>query len=55
MVPLPLAHAGHWAVGLLYLVPIVVLVVVLFVQGRREKVDAEAEDPPADRVQAGGP
>lgn len=40
---LPLAHAGHWAVGLIYLAPVVVLVVTLLVIGRRDR-RAEAEE-----------
>jgi hypothetical protein len=33
---LPIAHAGHWFEGALYLAPVVILVIVLFVQGRKE-------------------
>jgi hypothetical protein len=32
---LPIAHAGHWFEGALYLAPVVILVIVLFVQGRK--------------------
>lgn len=43
MPPLPLAHAGHWAVGLIYLAPVAILVVTLLVIGRRDRL-AEAEE-----------
>jgi hypothetical protein len=33
---LPIAHAGHWFEGALYLAPVVILVLVLFVQGRKD-------------------
>jgi hypothetical protein len=39
----PLAHAGHWAVGLIYLAPVAILVVTLLVIGRRDR-QAEAEE-----------
>lgn len=39
----PLAHAGHWAVGLIYLAPVAILVVTLLVIGRRDRL-AEAEE-----------
>ena len=32
-----LAHAGHWAAGLLYLAPVLIVVVVLAWQGRKER------------------
>ena len=32
----PLAHAGHWFEGALYLAPVVILAVVLFFQGRKD-------------------
>jgi hypothetical protein len=44
MIPLPIAHAGHWFEGALYLAPVVILVIVLFVQGR--KADDEELDVP---------
>ena len=37
MITLPIAHAGHWFEGALYLAPVVILVVVLFVQGRKDQ------------------
>jgi hypothetical protein len=36
MTPLPIAHAGHWFEAALYLAPVVILVVVLFIQGRKD-------------------
>ena len=36
MITIPIAHAGHWFEGALYLAPVVILVIVLFVQGRKE-------------------
>jgi hypothetical protein len=44
MITLPIAHAGHWFEGALYLAPVVILVVVLFLQGRKE----DDEETPAD-------
>lgn len=40
---LPLAHAGHWAVGLIYLAPVAILVITLLVIGRRDRI-AEARE-----------
>jgi cytochrome c-type biogenesis protein CcmH/NrfF len=37
MIELPLAHAGHWYHALLYLAPVLIVVVVLWVQERRER------------------
>ena len=34
---LPLAHAGHWYHAALYLAPVIIVVVVLWVQERRER------------------
>ena len=34
-----IAHAGHWFEGALYLAPVLILVVVLFVQGRKDEGD----------------
>ena len=44
---LPIAHAGHWFEGALYLAPVVILAIVLFLQGRKD--DGE------DRVDPSGP
>jgi hypothetical protein len=44
---IPIAHAGHWFEGALYLAPVLILVVVLFVQGRKddgEDIAAEGGD-----------
>jgi hypothetical protein len=41
MITLPIAHAGHWFEGALYLAPVLILVVVLFLQGRKD----DGEDP----------
>ena len=35
--PLVLAHFGHWYVSMLYLAPVVIIVGVLLVQGRRDR------------------
>ena len=44
MIELPLAHAGHWYHALLYLAPVHIVVVVLWVQERRERRrDPDAE------------
>jgi len=46
-----IAHAGHWFEGALYLAPVLILVVVLFVQGRKDDGDdldlTEGPEPPA--------
>lgn len=34
---IPIAHAGHWIASLLYVAPVVVIVVALLWQSRREK------------------
>jgi hypothetical protein len=49
---LPIAHAGHWFEGALYLAPVLILVIVLFVQGRKdddEEIAADGGDPKAPR------
>lgn len=50
---LPIAHAGHWAVNLLYVAPIVIMIAVLGVQSardRRRRPDGGASErkPPAE-------
>jgi hypothetical protein len=40
----PIAHVGHWSQGLLYLVPIVIVVATLYVMSRREDASEEADD-----------
>ena len=39
-----IAHAGHWFEGALYLAPVLILVVVLFVQGRKDDEEDIAGD-----------
>jgi hypothetical protein len=34
MITIPIAHAGHWFEGALYLAPVLVLVLALVVQSR---------------------
>jgi hypothetical protein len=48
MITLPIAHAGHWFEGALYLAPVVILVIVLFVQGRKDDDEdvADGGEPP---------
>ena len=46
MIEIPIAHAGHWFEGALYLAPVVILVIVLFVQGRKEDDDEVGPDGP---------
>jgi hypothetical protein len=44
---IPIAHAGHWFEGALYLAPVLILVIVLFIQGRKddeEEIAAEGGD-----------
>ena len=47
------AHAGHWAVQLIYLFPLAVLIGVILVGRAKDKREAAAEEadsaPPADR------
>ena len=37
MTALPLAHAGHWLVNVLYLVPLVIVVAMLAVSSLRDR------------------
>lgn len=50
----PLAHAGHWFVGLLYLLPVAILVTVLMMQARRDR-RLEAEELAAEERQSAKP
>jgi len=43
-----LAHVGHWAVGLLYAAPVLVIVVALLVQRRRERGAADESAAPGE-------
>lgn len=49
MTVLPLAHAGHWFVSLLYLAPVVLIVSMLAVSSRRDK-RAEAAEKEAEQA-----
>ncbi len=45
MITLPIAHAGHWLVSLLYLAPVVILVGALLVaRARDNRLGDEDED-----------
>ncbi len=52
MSALPIAHAGHWITGLLYLVPLVLVVGMLMVTARRDRraeaAEIAADGPPQD-------
>ena len=55
-----LAHAGHWAVQLLYLLPVVTLIGAVALAKWRDPGDADAdadadERSPTDREEAGVP
>jgi hypothetical protein len=41
---LPLAHLGHWYHSLLYLAPVLIVVIVLWVHERRERRRKDPED-----------
>lgn len=50
---LPVAHVGHWAVNLLYVVPLAVIVAVLGYQAikdrrRRRREGGELRRPPSE-------
>jgi hypothetical protein len=56
MTELPIAHAGHWAINLLYVLPLVVAVGALMTQSWRDKRQEKAEaraGKPADAPPAG--
>jgi hypothetical protein len=42
MIDIPLAHAGHWLAGLLYLVPVFVLGVGILWQRRKDRLLRES-------------
>ena len=44
MTQLPLAHVGHWYHSLFYLAPVVVVIVDLWVQERRERRRDSTDD-----------
>jgi hypothetical protein len=47
---LPIAHAGHWAIWILYAVPVIVVIGSIVAQLRRERRDdaAAGDDEPTD-------
>jgi cytochrome c-type biogenesis protein CcmH/NrfF len=45
---LPIAHAGHWYHSLLYLAPVLIVVVVLWVQERRARRRGQHDDEQPD-------
>jgi len=51
---LPLAHAGHWINGFLYLTPVLIIAGLLFVQSRRDRDEDDEEDEDGDEEQASG-
>jgi cyanate permease len=46
---LPLAHAGHWFAGMLYLAPVAVLAFALWVQSKRDKRRDRAKKESAEK------
>jgi cytochrome c-type biogenesis protein CcmH/NrfF len=53
----PIAHAGHWLVNVLYIVPLVVVVLMLWISSIRDKRAEAAEaaaapDPAPDEFAA---
>ena len=42
MTAIPLAHAGHWAAGLLYLLPVFILAGGVFWQRRNDRLAEES-------------
>ena len=55
---MPLAHAGHWLVSLLYLAPVLIVVLALVWQARRDRRDEhdgeeEAQEPSLDDIMDG--
>lgn len=51
---LPLAHAGHWAVSLLYLAPVVILVGALVITRARDRRLGDPDEPDDEGVFADG-
>jgi len=49
---LPLAHAGHWILWVLYAVPVIVVVASIVISVRRER---SAEDPRGEPPDGGRP
>jgi cytochrome c-type biogenesis protein CcmH/NrfF len=50
----PIAHAGHWLVNVLYIVPLVVVVLMLWISSIRDK-RAEAAEAAAAPAPASDP
>jgi hypothetical protein len=47
---LPVAHAGHWALDVLYVAPILIVILVIVtnvVRDRRAARDEEGREPPS--------
>ena len=44
MTQLPIAHLGHWYHSLFYLAPVLIVVVVLWIQERRERRRGDSGD-----------
>lgn len=44
MTVLPVAHAGHWALYIIYAVPVIVVLISAVVTTRREKREAAARE-----------
>jgi cytochrome c-type biogenesis protein CcmH/NrfF len=44
MIAPPFAHLGHWYQSLLYLAPVVIVVVALWVQERRARRRGDGDD-----------
>jgi hypothetical protein len=49
---LPIAHAGHWLQGALYLAPVLILILILLWQGRGAD-EIEPVDAPGDAGSSG--
>jgi|GEM_PF-894886 len=46
---LPIAHAGHWAINLLYVAPLLIAVGVLAYQSRKDRRELKREGATAER------
>lgn len=44
---LPLAHAGHWVIWILYAIPVIVVVGSIVISMRRERAESAAPEDPA--------
>ena len=58
MSAVPIAHAGHWITGILYIVPLLVVVAMLGISSLRDRraeaaeASGSAPDPPLDEQAA---